>query len=226
MQDSVPLPASEAEWPCGDMIGSKSSKSEWPSLKLPSESVSAVEQEKLAAEQKVLQACRNFFCNKCRSELDEDDDDEGSNNLTDEDDEAQDMEKEEETVGGDHYGNNEEFKFFTKLFNEDEKLRSFYVNNRGSGDFRCLVCAAVHKKDWKRFKGCVGLLNHSNMVLKTKRKAHRAYARAVCGILGWAVEQSWRIATVAEPLGGSLATSEGMQVRRFFLSRLVFRINS
>ncbi|KAK4748105.1 hypothetical protein SAY87_014691 [Trapa incisa] len=202
-QDSAPLPASGAEWPRAGIVDPDSSKSGWPNLKLPSEPLSADEQEKLAADQKVLQACRKFFHDRYGSDLDEDDDiDEDSDDLTDEVDEAQDE---------DHYENKEEFKFFLKLFKDDERLRRYYVDNCGSGDFRCLVCAAVHKKDWKRFKGCVGLINHSNMVLETNRKAHRAYARAVCGILGLDVGQSSRIATVGEPLGRSRATSDGMQ---------------
>ncbi|KAL6283438.1 hypothetical protein ACE6H2_014367 [Prunus campanulata] len=55
------------------------------------------------------------------------------------------------------------------------ELRSFYVNNYGGGEFYCLVCGGVGKKVWKRFKGCVALLQHSITILKTKKVAHRAY---------------------------------------------------
>ncbi|OWM68602.1 hypothetical protein CDL15_Pgr023567 [Punica granatum] len=125
------------EWPCEDIIDCPNAPaSEWPSLKLSSESVSAEEKEKLASEQKVLEACRNFFHDKYAPELDEEDE------LTNEDDIEADTE--EDTMDC-NPGNNEEFKFFIKLFTEDEKL-SFYENNHHGGDFCCLVCAAIAKK--------------------------------------------------------------------------------
>ncbi|OWM81448.1 hypothetical protein CDL15_Pgr007486 [Punica granatum] len=209
IQDSAPLLASGAEWPCEDIIdGPNAPASEWPSPKLSSESVSAEEKEKLAAEQKVLEACRNFFRGKYGPELDEDGDDEDEDELTDEEDIEADTG--EDTMDR-NPGNSEEFKFFVKLFTEDEKLRSFYENNHSSGGFCCLVCAAVDKKAWKRFKGCVGLLNHTNTVLETKIKAHRAYSRAVCRVLGWDIEQLPRIVCVSEPLSRSLAKSNAVQ---------------
>lgn len=80
----------------------------------------------------------------------------------------------------------EELHFFLKLFSEDRELRSYYEKCYESGDFYCLVCCGTGKTVWKKFKGCVGLLQHSTSILKTKRKhAHRAFAQVICKVLGW-----------------------------------------
>ncbi|KAH1239388.1 Protein NETWORKED 1D [Glycine max] len=72
------------------------------------------------------------------------------------------------------------FKFFEKVFAEDGDLRRYYDNNHKEGDFYCLVCGGIGNKVWKRFKDCIGLIQHSTAILRTRRKrAHRAYAQVI-----------------------------------------------
>lgn len=84
----------------------------------------------------------------------------------------------------------EEINFFLKVF-EDSKLREYYEKNFIIGDFGCLVCGALGgKKMGKKFKGCLPLVQHSITIGKTKKKrAHRAFAQAVCKVLGWEIHR-------------------------------------
>lgn len=203
MQDTVP---SGGEWPRQKItVSTNSALREWPNLASASSNlpVSAEEVAKTAAEQKVLKACQDFFHHEYGSESDRseaDDDDLGAvYEDEDEDDGCEDRESKESA-------------FFIKLFMEDAKLRTYYEKCHGDGDFLCLVCAGVGKKTWRRFKGCIGLLHHSNTVWKTKKKAHRAYARTVCKVLGWDIDQLPKIVYIAEPLSSSLVDSTTMPV--------------
>ncbi|KAK4723493.1 hypothetical protein R3W88_026272 [Solanum pinnatisectum] len=68
--------------------------------------------------------------------------------------------------------------FFAKLFEGDGGLREYCEKNSESGGkFICLVCSGVGKKGWsKKFKDCVGLVQHSITILNT-RQAHRVYGQ-------------------------------------------------
>lgn len=214
MQDSVPLPTSSVEWPCGNLVDSSATAaSAWPPFKsLPSCSVlTEVKGESETRHQKVFQACRAFF--RCRSGSESDGDEEAD----DEDDEEEndddgDDDDEDDLLDGDVDGECEVIKFFVKLFMENAELKSYYESKYGDGDFCCLVCAGVGKKPWKRFKGCNGLLQHCATIWKIKKLAHKAYARAICEILNWDINCFPPIKNTSEALGHSLVQSGDMQV--------------
>lgn len=128
---------------------------------------------------KAVRACQELF--RTNSGLDGDE-------FDSEDDEVKegsaDIESEDEDTEASKHS--KVFNFFSTLFTERVELREFYVNNHGSGDFCCLVCGGIGKKVWKRFTGCVALVQHSTAISKTKKKlAHRAYGKVVCQVLGW-----------------------------------------
>ncbi|KAF8025885.1 hypothetical protein BT93_F2646 [Corymbia citriodora subsp. variegata] len=185
MQDSVLSPASSIKWPCESPIDCAGmAASEWPSFKSPSNSANQLDlvEEKGEPEtwhQKVLDACHAFFnCTSgsdCEEEADDEEEDEGDDD--------------EEVLHGEDDGECEIVKFFTMLFTENAELRSYYNSKNRDGDFGCLVCAGVGKKPWKRFKGCTGLLQHSMTIVKTKKRAHRAYGRAICKLFGWDISK-------------------------------------
>ena len=131
----------------------------------------------LQAQNKASQALREFL-------LDDDDDE-------DDDDD----------------GEWEEFEgFFVRIFMEDDGLRRYYQRCYESGEFCCLVCGAVGKKNsGKKFKDCVGLIQHSMSILRTvKKRAHRAFGLAVCKVLGWDIDRLPTIVMKGEPLGSSV----------------------
>ncbi|XP_031377026.1 uncharacterized protein LOC116192581 isoform X2 [Punica granatum] len=209
MPDSVPLCTSGSEWQREDIRdGTDPAQSEWSSLKIPSDlvgdSVSAGEKERLAAELNVLESCRDFFHCKYGPEYNEEED---QWDWMDEEEEEEEDEDEDELIDRE----SEEFNFFVKLFTENANLRSYYENSHGDGDFLCLVCGSVRKKAWRRFKGCIGLLQHSNTIWKVRKKAHRAYAGAVCKVLGWDMEGLPRIVSISKTLGQSLSNSASIQ---------------
>nr|POE95264.1 hypothetical protein CFP56_05626 [Quercus suber] len=149
-------------WPCPQEPPPETSSS-WHSMKKPVSTLQPLSAEDQASQMqyKALQPCREFLL--ARNE-DEDKTSEDGNSEEDE----------------------EELRFFLKLFSEDRELRSYYEKCYESGDFYCLVCCGTGKTVWKKFKGCVGLLQHSTSILKTKRKhAHRAFAQVICKVLGW-----------------------------------------
>ncbi|KAH1222904.1 hypothetical protein GmHk_12G035937 [Glycine max] len=186
---------SDAEWVCkSPKAGVSSTASGWPSfddIKASPLTYSLSAEEKatvavLQLQHKALEACQK----------DEDDDEE--------------EEEEDELVDNDSK-ECEEYKFFEKLFAEDGDLRRYYESNHKEGDFYCLVCGGIGKKVWKRFKDCVGLIHHSTAILKTKRKrAHRAYARVICKIVGWGIDQLPTI--VLKDFDSSLAGSRKLLV--------------
>ncbi|KAH0855402.1 hypothetical protein HID58_008042 [Brassica napus] len=80
----------------------------------------------------------------------------------------------------------EELESISRLFSENVELKSYYEKNSEGGHFVCLVCcAATDKKMLKRFKHCHGLVLHSTKTPKIAIRAHKAFARFVCGLLGW-----------------------------------------
>lgn len=80
----------------------------------------------------------------------------------------------------------EELELISRVFSENVELKSYYEKNSEGGLFICLVCcAATEKKVIKRFKHCYALVQHFTKKPKLKKRAHRAFARFVCELLGW-----------------------------------------
>ncbi|KAK1584410.1 hypothetical protein Q3G72_032776 [Acer saccharum] len=192
-QESNPSLVASNSWSCIEPVDELPPiASGWPTLKpkkpLVIQFASAEDKVKLAAvelQHKVSEACREFFDENADSEGDEDGD-----NLMDED-ESEDS---------------EDFKFFLKVFSENCELRNYYEKNYEAGEFCCLVCGGIGKKVWKRFKDCLGLLQHSTAISNTaKKQAHRAFGQVVCKVLGWDVDRLPTIVSKGEPLGQSLA---------------------
>ncbi|XP_054813996.1 uncharacterized protein LOC129314545 isoform X2 [Prosopis cineraria] len=155
--------------------------SEWPPLELCPTQVarplSAEEKDILATLQvqyKARQACRDFLFGS-------DDSDDGDNNNIDGDEDDMDDDDEAEEIG----------EFFKKLFGENNELRNYYKKCWESGEFRCLVCGVADNKNaGKRFRDCVGLVQHSMLISRTKNKrAHRVFGNAVCNVLGWDINR-------------------------------------
>ncbi|XP_057457953.1 uncharacterized protein LOC130748723 isoform X2 [Lotus japonicus] len=177
------IPDPGPEWPCPASPDPKPTTG-WGSSKPhsdPPPAVSPEEKERLAALQAQHKACKVFREFLCASE---DDDEE------EEEDDDDDGELEELFVG---------------VFMEDDELRRYYQKYFENGDFSCLVCGAVGKKNsGKKFKDCVGLVQHSMSVLRgVRRRAHRAFGQAVCKVLGWDIDRLPTIVMKGEPLGCS-----------------------
>ncbi|KAG1335256.1 hypothetical protein COCNU_03G013750 [Cocos nucifera] len=184
-------PAKVKEWPCNPTPEKNAALSPWtdltppPAVSQPRPPASAEEQARAAADlaqRSGLKACEDFFSRNDGSDEDEEDS----------------MDDDEET--GEGY-----FEFLLGLFKSDGELREYYEKNWEKGDFSCLVCGTMGIKKWKRFGNCVGLIQHSNSISKTKRReAHRAFARAVCEVLGWDID---RLPGIVLDLGNSLGQS-------------------
>ncbi|GKC48862.1 hypothetical protein Tco_1071607, partial [Tanacetum coccineum] len=89
-------------------------------------------------------------------------------------------------------GDDKEDGFYWELFNGDEDLKEKYVKGCLGGvcEFTCLVCGGVSEKYGKRFKDCVGLVQHAVTVNKTKRRrGHRVFGKVVCRVLGWDIDR-------------------------------------
>ncbi|XP_073110692.1 uncharacterized protein [Elaeis guineensis] len=188
-------PAKVKEWPCNPTPEENAALPTWtdltppPAASQPRPPVSAEEQARAAADlaqQSGLKACEDFFSKKDGS-------DDG------EEDEEDSMDDDEEETGEGY------FQFFLGLFKSDGELREYYEKNWEKGDFSCLVCGAMGVKKLKRFGNCVGLIQHSNSISKTKRReAHRAFAKAMCEVLGWDIN---RLPSIVLDLGNSLGRS-------------------
>ncbi|XP_022732936.1 uncharacterized protein LOC111287034 isoform X2 [Durio zibethinus] len=184
-----------AEWPCIEPTDTSTTR-QWPSFKpctIPVTHVVSVEEQirfnMLQLQQNVFEACKQFLSTTAGSDTDENDNEVDEDDLMDED------------------GSKEckEFNFFARLFTENNELRSYYETNCGGGDFCCLVCCGIGKKAWRTFKGCVGLIQHSTAVSKTKRKlAHRAFGLVICKVLGWDIDHLPSIVLKSEPQSRSL----------------------
>ncbi|XP_027926337.1 uncharacterized protein LOC114183499 isoform X2 [Vigna unguiculata] len=208
----------DAGWVTGNANSDFSSTaSGWPSFndtKSSSLTHSPSAEEKatmavLQLQHKALASCRKFLVGDASSDSDEDGKDDI--NSDSEDDEDEDEEEEDGLV--DSYDSKEckEYKFFEKVFAEDDDLRKYYENNHRDGDFYCLVCGGIRKKVWKRFKDSIALIQHSTSILRTKRKrAHRAYAQIICKVVGWDIDQLPAI--VLKDLDSSKAGSKKLLV--------------
>ncbi|KHN11023.1 hypothetical protein glysoja_044045 [Glycine soja] len=196
---------SGAEWESeSPKAGFSSTASGWPSfddIKSSSLTYSLSAEEKatvavLQLQHRALEACQKFLVGDAGSDSDKDDEE------AEDEDELVDNDSEE----------SEEYKFFEKVFAEDGDLRRYYENNHKEGDFYCLVCGGIGNKVWKRFKDCIGLIQHSTAILRTRRKqAHRAYAQVICKVVGWDIDQMPAI--VLKDLDSSLAGSRKLFVR-------------
>lgn len=161
----------------------------WPSLeaKPDQKPLSSEDQLKLAsrhAHYQALKVVQEFFTRN------NDDDSDAIDSSSDEDDDLMDKD-----CGRDEY------TFFFKVFKEDSELREYYEKNFAKGEFSCLVCGAIGgKKMGKKYSGCLALVQHSITIAKTKKKrAHRAFAQAVCRVLGWEIDQ---LPTIVSLLSG------------------------
>lgn len=183
-------PGSGKEWPCKPSSGdSPATTSDWNTAwpKLDSEPllVPPEEKAKLAANQaqcKALKVAKDYFFTFDDEDESDDDDDDADFMVVDDD-------------GCEEYG------FFVKLFAEDNVLREYYSKNYQNGELFCLVCGGLGKKlAGKKYKGCIALVQHSISIARTKkRRAHRAYGKAICKILGWDIDNLSRIvAAMAE----------------------------
>ncbi|PON31944.1 hypothetical protein PanWU01x14_365530 [Parasponia andersonii] len=227
---------STSEWPSAKPVENTTLAAlEWPAFQPHSDlasaanSVSAEDQARLLAEQ--LQ-------HDASDENDNEDEEENASDSKDpEEDASEDRKDTEEDADGDDDGeedpsensedseldaDNEDkdaskdsklFTFFSKLLMEDDgKLRDFYVNNCEAGDFCCLVCGGIGNKPWKRFRGCVALVQHSTAITNAKKKmAHRAYGQVVCRVLGLDIIRFPSIVLKGEALGKPLEDSGNAQ---------------
>ncbi|PON98452.1 hypothetical protein TorRG33x02_056860 [Trema orientale] len=225
-------PSAALEWPAFQPPSDLASAANW---------VSAEDQARLVAEQlqhDAVKACQNYFTRKYDSDSDENDNEDEEENASEdsedpEEDASEDSEDTEKDADGEDDGEEDPsenskdsddkdkdaskdsklFTFFLKLLMEDDgKLRDFYVNNCEAGDFCCLVCGGIGKKPWKRFSGCVALVQHSTAITNTKKKpAHRAYGQVVCRVLGWDINRFPSIVLKGEALGQPLEDSGNAQ---------------
>ncbi|KAK6229311.1 hypothetical protein QQP08_021685 [Theobroma cacao] len=162
----------------------------WPAPKSkpdhPTKPVSVEDQARFSSlkmQSKVLESCKEFF-----------------NKRVVDDEESQDEEEEEEEEDG------EEDKFFMGIFVNNSELRGYYEETHEKGEFFCLVCGGIGENVGKKFKGCVGLVQHCMSILKTKRKrGHRAFGLVVCKVLGWDIDRLPVILLKGEPLSRSMA---------------------
>ncbi|OMO92490.1 hypothetical protein COLO4_17541 [Corchorus olitorius] len=189
-----------AEWPCIEpQNATTSTDMGWPIFQLSAApAVSAEEKIRfnmMQLQQNVFEACKQFFSTNAGSDIDEDEGDDDDEDEGDDDD--------EEDEGG--CKDSKEFNFFSRLFAENNELRSYYETNFRGGEFCCLVCCGIGKKVWRTFKDCVGLLQHSTAISKTKRKrAHRAFGLVICDIIGWDIVCLPSIVQKSEPLSCSV----------------------
>jgi hypothetical protein len=178
------------DWPCPKL--SDSPKTGWPVPKPRSDSPPSLqpqEKERLSVLQSQNKACKAF-----------------REFLIDEDNEVVDDDDDEEEDDDDSDGRMEEFEeFFIRVFMEDNQLRGYYQRCFENGEFFCLVCgAAEKKKSGKKYKDCIGLVQHSKLIVRTaNKKAHRAFGQAVCKVLGWDIHRLPTIVITGVPLGCS-----------------------
>ncbi|KAL3325612.1 hypothetical protein AABB24_036710 [Solanum stoloniferum] len=126
------------------------------------------------------------------------------------DDDEEDMYEDEDEDDMEVGKGEKNLNFFAKLFEEDSGLREYYEKNSESGgEFSCLVCSGVGKKGWsKRFKDCVGLVQHS-ITISNKRQAHWAFGQVLCRILGWDIN---RLPSIVLSAGGKPSESSDKPV--------------
>ncbi|KAI3702779.1 hypothetical protein L6452_28531 [Arctium lappa] len=170
------------EWPVKPLPADPPvTQSGWPELKLkpkPQQETRLLTPEDLEKynwnqiQQRSLKAAKDFFARNGED--------------SDEDDDIDDMDEDDEDDVKD-----EEYDFFSKLLNEDEELKCYYVKHcGGGGEFSCLVCGGANEKYRKRFNDCIALVQHSTSIAKTKKlRSHRAYGQVICKVLGWDIDR-------------------------------------
>ncbi|EYU45027.1 hypothetical protein MIMGU_mgv1a023152mg, partial [Erythranthe guttata] len=163
------------------------------------------------AHQNAINVVRDFF--RCNNNDDDSDamdcsSDEEDDDSSNEDDDARD-----------------EYNFFFKVFKEDAELRECYEKNFAKGEFSCLVCGAIGgKKMGKKYTGCLALVQHSIAAGKTKKKrAHKAFALAVCKVLSWDIDQLQTVASLLSDKSGETEepAAEGLASVSVLLSFLL-----
>ncbi|XVE53126.1 hypothetical protein DITRI_Ditri02bG0179300 [Diplodiscus trichospermus] len=163
----------------------------------PTRPVSVEDQTRFASlqmQRKVIECCREFFNKKVGDEESDADCDDGGDDDNDDEEES------------------EVNKFFMGIFVNNSELRDYYEENHEKGEFFCLVCGGLGENVGKKFKGCVGLVQHCMSISKTKRKTgHRAFGLVVCKVLGWDIDRLPVILLKGEPLSRTLANSRESQ---------------
>lgn len=219
------------EWPCNPSPDASTHTSALPIVTTQqnsqSISISPQQQARLVANRaqaKALKAAKVFFRSN-NSDGDEEDDDD---HLRDSDHDDSEIEENDDPHDSTEEGCGvAKYRFFFKVFADDSEFRDYYRKNCQNGDFRCLVCGGIGmKKATKRFKDCVALIQHSIANTK-KRRAHRAYGKAISEVLGWDIH---KLPTIVSELSAnrdvsSAGTSEvEAQVMVFFFFFKLYRM--
>ncbi|CAM8900903.1 unnamed protein product [Rhodiola kirilowii] len=171
---------SDLGWTCMEpRVEAEESGTEWPAFKAKSDQAVDLTLEEKATmsarkvQQRGVEASRMFFARNT---------DVGSDGEFESEDESENEDEDE--------SESEEFKFFRKLFEEDEGLRGYYEKNWIDGEFSCLVCRGNGEKVTKKFKNCVAVVQHSVTISRThKKRAHRAYGEVICNLLKWDINK-------------------------------------
>ncbi|XP_047963328.1 uncharacterized protein LOC125207868 [Salvia hispanica] len=164
----------------------------------PPSPLSSEEQSKLAAKRALHRALKAVRESLIRSNNGPD---------SDSDSDSDEIESSDDDDGEPIDGNcgREGYSVFSEVL-EDAALKEYYAKNFVLGEFSCLVCGAVGgRNSGKKFKGCLPLLQHSISIEKTKRRgAHRAFAQAVCEVLGWDIHRLSEIGSKLSEKSGDL----------------------
>lgn len=203
---------SSKEWPCNPRPDASTHTSAWPIVTTQQNSqaisMSPQQQARLAADRaqtKALKATKVFL--RSNNSDDDDEEEEDDDYLGDSDHDDRETEENEDphdsSEEGDGVG---KYRFFVKVFADDSEFRDYYQKNYQNGDFRCLVCGGIGmKKATKRFKDCVALIQHSISIGNTKkRRAHRAYGKAISKVLGWDIH---KLPTIVSELSANRGVS-------------------
>lgn len=188
-------------WPVPVPVSRNSPQTGWPTPNpKPNPPPQPQEIERLSALHLQNKACKAFK-DSLLIDSDDDDDDENEEDYEDED-------EDDNEDGDDRFKQFE--NFFIKVFMEDNELRWYYQRCFENGEFLCLVCAADKKNNKnKKYKDCMGLVQHSKLILRTANKvAHRAFGEVVCKVLGWDVRRLPTIVLKGEPLGPAQSLGE------------------
>ncbi|GJN29615.1 hypothetical protein PR202_gb17858 [Eleusine coracana subsp. coracana] len=103
-----------------------------------------------------------------------------------------DVEEEEEEVYASEGDEEEAVWFFTEMFERDVALRGHYERHWEEGQFVCMACVGrkARRGKGRRFRGCIGLVQHARAATRYGRPAaHRALATVVCRVLGWDIKR-------------------------------------
>ncbi|KAJ7554785.1 hypothetical protein O6H91_05G008900 [Diphasiastrum complanatum] len=161
-------------------------------------------------------ASRKFF----QSLQDDESSDESASDLEDLDDDMGYPFTKDLQTKADNLKNREQqaYKFFAKLFEDDLGIRKFYEENRNHGAFDCLVCFGSGTGTRRRYPDLVSLVQHAKTIIKTKKRfEHRGYCRAVSDLLGWLSSESHSISLAPRgcipPLEQTTTTKAGSPLK-------------